>query len=314
VIAGYIGAIAGWVAGFIFAFLIVLTVEKDSPDIVRCSLCLSEFPAGAEMCRFCGSLLREANVRTLTVSCLRAGPYALSNPTSVYWVAVFCVMAYLLHAISGQLLREFPELLGQYETAILGLCGFVGLVVLAIWVRFFLLAIAGTLTEHDRAPNLLLHLKLRDVVAGLAGLMTVVFYVVPILTIPLLPLGLIWLCAPAKAEAFNLARAIRTAWRGAKNYANLWLMVLVWAAAMALSIVLTKMIFLVIAGAIRPVGGISGMILSYLGSAIEIGIYAAVIAIFGLAICRCIGLFGRQNAPLFRHRPRKPMRLVGGGN
>jgi len=126
----------------------------------------------------------------------------------------------------------------------------------------------------------------------------VALYVVPIFTMPLLPLGLLSLSGPEKTGAFNPARVVRTAWRRARNYANLWLMLLMWAASLMLAIVVVRMTIHKAEGLLPLVEGTSRIQLSILLTAVEIALDAMFICVFGLAICRCIGLFGRQNAPL----------------
>jgi hypothetical protein len=315
VLAVYAGAALGWIAGFIFAFLIVLTAEKDTPDHVRCSLCKNVFPAGTETCLFCGSRLTGTNVPALTRSCVKVAPYALSNPFSVYWLSMLSVGGYLLVAVADYLVQEFPAEVGPWKIPMYGTCGLVWVIIAAVWMEFFLRAISATLVEHDRVPNISEALGFQNIPRGLRGLLAVVVCVVPVITFPLLPLVFISLCLIRGSGAFNLFRAVRIAWGGAKNYANLWLLMLMWAAGGGLGIAVIRMLFGLMENSLPPMEGVSGILLSKIVSVFEIGIDSALICIFGLAVCQCMGLFGRQNMQLFRREKTyesKPM--IGGAN
>ena len=316
VLGAYAGASVGWIAGFVFAFLVVLAADREHPDKVRCALCRNVFPAGTATCRFCGSSLLEADFPTLTVSCMRVGPYALSNLTSVYWLSMLVVGGYLLYVGAGYLLQEFPGQVGPWELPLFGFCGIIGLLILAGWVQFFVRAIAGTLFEHDKAPDVLKHLGVKDMLVGFTGLGAVALYVAPILTMPLFPLGLISLSASQKGEAFDLLRSAKTAWRQAKNYANLWLLMLLWVAGSAFAVSLAWMGFGLIKDLVDPIADVSSKeLLLVVLNAAKVGFCSAIVCIFGLAVSRCIGLFGRQNAALFRRGEAPgPAPMTGGGN
>ena len=68
-------------------------------------------------------------------------------------------------------------------------------------------------------------------------------------------------------------------------------MLLVWIAALALTLVVAWFIFQI--GAVVPIpGGYAGAVVRAILAALAAGVIAAALAVFGLAMSRCTGLFG----------------------
>ena len=89
-----------------------------------------------------------------------------------------------------------------------------------------------------------------------------------------------------------MAAAGRVAWRNARTFAILWLVLLMWLAAAALAgAALAAVVQL--ASLIPAVESYPGIVLRAILSALGASALTAIIAIFGLAIFRCIGAFGQ---------------------
>jgi len=305
ILAAYVGAGLGWVAGFIIAFLLVLGVDKEEVRKIRCPFCGSVWPAETETCGVCGLRLVPTMGASLTDDCLKAGSYALTNLLSVYFLAILLVVGYLLTAGSHHLVREFSAAVEPFGPVVYGLCGIIGFLIFAYWLDFFLSAIAGTVARSDEAPGLPRFWSVDTLATGLKGLGVVIVYVLPVFTMPLLPLGLLLLSTPGKRRAFDLAGAVKTAWRHARDFTILWLLLLLWIAGMVLAIVVANLLYRLRA-LIPPLEGASGIVVAMVPTAVAIAVIGVIVGIFGLAMFRCIGMFGRYNASALFRRPGKP--------
>jgi hypothetical protein len=148
--------------------------------------------------------------------------------------------------------------------------------------------------------------------AGGKSLAVLAVYVLPLVTIPLLPLAALLLAYPAGKSpqadraaggaATNPAAAARAAWRHAKGFAVLWLFLLMWLAGMALAGVVVWILY-GLRHWLPPMEGFTRAILSVTLSAFAVAAAALVAGIFGVAMARCVGALGRYRPDLFPFAP-----------
>ncbi len=313
ILAAFVGGCVGGVALFILSLLLVLGSEREEFAKVCCPVCFHVFPIGTDLCRWCGSKLLPPNYNPLTIAFRGAGSYALTNKVAVYWIAMLTASGSALFTGASYFPGSLPDVPTWSRPALIGLCAVVGFLIYATWLQFLLNAIRGTLQGYDRAPPSPAVLRAKSVAGGIKGLLMLAVYALPLFTVPLLPLGLLFLAADERRGAFNPRKASRAVWRHGKDFVMLWMWVLLWFSVLAFGVAggmllyrLTDMLTDMIPG----VEGASGMVLSMVFTAIAVGIIAAVGCIAALAMCRCIGVFGRKNAKAL-FGPRKKTR--GGG-
>ena len=280
-------------AGFIVAFLIVMGVGKEEADKVRCPVCRNIYPAETEVCSWCGTPMSMQNLNPLATHCLRAVSYARTSLGGICWLAVLVTAGYLIFTGALALPKAFPAELGPWRPLLIGVAAVVAFLIGAYCLEFLFSAIAQTVTRRDEGPKAPAFFDLTYVAAGFKGVAALVVYVLPILTIPLLPMGLLWLGTGGKAGAFHPGRAVRSVWRDTKGFAIIWLLLLLWAAMLTLAVTLTMVVRSALMDLMPSVGQPTDTVLSVVTSAIGVAVIAAAGGIFALAMFRCIGILGR---------------------
>ncbi|MFB3891968.1 MAG: hypothetical protein ACE15C_08085 [Phycisphaerae bacterium] len=296
-LAAYIGGAVGWVAGFTLAFLLVLSAERGEGK-VQCPVCRNVYPADTEVCRWCGAELAAPAISPLASDCLRAGSYATSNLIGVFWLVAMLVIAQLA-AAGVRLAIDTPSLVPPSETAVqaalIAAAAVIAFLVYCFWMRYLLNASSETLARSTRAPDAGGVWQFKSIVLGVKGLIVLVMYVVPLFTLPLLPLGMLFLSSPGKVRPMRLGAVVRTAWQRARDFTIMWLILLVWLAGAALAVAAFVVLYR-LTDLIPPIEGAAGTTLSMIVSAAATAVAGAIAGVFGLAVFRCIGLFGRHNA------------------
>lgn len=295
-LAAYVGAGLGWVAGFTFGVLLVLGMERADPK-ARCPACGEVYSPDTDTCRSCGSLIPAPGSDPLTAECLHAGSYALSNPRIVVLLVLLAIAGYLVAAITAELLWAFPKALESWSPLLIGLAALVGYVVLSYWTDYLLSVVAEALVRPPlppEAPGGSTLGSLGTFTAGAQGLALLAVYVPLLVTIPLLPLALLRLASTSKGRAMNPAATARGAWRHAKAFVVLWLFLLMWLAAMALAVLLVVALY-GLSHYLPTLPGFAGRAIDVMVSALLAAGLSLVAAVFGVALARCIGAFGRCN-------------------
>jgi len=319
IVGAYAGAGLGWMAGFTFGFMVVFAIDRGGIRMIRCTVCDNLFPVGTRTCRLCGSVLSAKLVNPLATECAQAGSYALSNLTGVYWMSIFLVIGSLLFQGVWHLRRAYPQLPGPVWAALFGLCGVFGVCAIIYWVAFFCSAIRGTLARADKkftAPDFW---SLDSFRMGLKGIVVLVGYTLPVITLPLLPLSLLSVGWPKGRLSLLPSKALGRLSRSTRDAVVLWLFLLVWLAGLALSAAVAQVALNWLDAIMPKAEGPSGTALSMVYTAIWTGVMTAVISIFCLAVGRCIGMFGRFNhialsGAARANRSVKPMTGGGGDN
>lgn len=291
ILATYVGGLAGWTAGFVIAFLIILNAEKLGAGKVRCGACHNVFPEGTEVCHWCGEPLSDSPTGPLASQCLRAGHHALGSWANLVYLLLILTMAAFCWFAAGQIVASGQIALPQEATvAIWALVGLVAFFVGSYWAAA-LLDVAAHAVLGGQAPPRLPPLSPGILAAGIKMIVIVALYVLPIVTLPLLPVGLLWMTGKSWRGA-NLKAAAGMAWRQPKDFAITWLMTLLWSAGGVLAMSVLMVVFRVaeLLPAAPGGGGVAMRIVLGVMGTVMVG---AVVGMFAHAIFRCIGLYGR---------------------
>lgn len=300
IIAAFIGAGVGWVAGFSLGILLVFVIDKGGSERVHCSICGEVINAAVDTCKWCGSPAPTTNVNPLTGFCLAAGTYARGNMTCLIGLSALAMLVYLLVAAAYHLPREFPAQVERFQPVLIGVAAVVGLFVLGYWMRYLLSVIARTIKGANQAPEAPPLSPLGDIAAAIHSLAVLTVYVGGMFPLPLLPLGLLSMGAPGRRSALGLPWAVRTIGKLVGNYVILWLLIMLWLAVMALGVVLVEALFSLRAMLPTFVEGHTQLIVHVMLSAIKVLCTSVVVGVFLVAVFRCIGMFGRINAATFQ--------------
>ena len=295
IVGAYMGAAIGWVAGFSLAFVLV-SVIFDEPTTVRCSVCGNAFACGTVACDWCGSALSGAHMSPMAADGLRAGLYALTNTNSIYWTVMLVACQAALMTGAFQLLSAFPGVLEPWRVWLTGLWCLTGVLILAHCLRFLTSAVQATAYGSDTVPRLPRFWSLGNVLVAAKTALVVAVYVVPVVTLPLLPMALLAASGPSKAGPFNVFAAAKVAWKHTRDLALTWLLVLLWLAGLALAAILAAAVLYYLAALLRPQDSASRAVIAVILSAVSTGMIGSLACTFALAVARCIGLFGRYNA------------------
>ena len=296
-LAAYLGAGLGWTAGFTFGALLVLGGDQGDAR-VRCPVCLHAWPAGTESCRVCGALNLGPVPDPLAIECLHAGSFALSNPSGLLAPVAMAVGGYLVSAVTAELLQAFPSQTDQWRPILIGVCAAVGYLVFSYWVAYLVSATAASPDSPAmprKAPGAPPLRSFDTLSAGFWGLSAVAVYVLPLVMVPLLPVAMLMLGSSGKGAALNPAATARAAWRNPKGFVVLWMFLLLWLAGMTLAGIIVKVLYDLRLG-LPQAEGFSGAILRVTFSSFAAAAFAVVAGIFGVAVFRCIGAFGRYSS------------------
>ena len=314
-IAGlYAGGGAGWAIGFAAAFMFVLAAERGEISRVRCPLCNNIFPAETESCTWCG--VAAPPLVPLTAEYTDSIHYARTTPWAIAWLTLLVMVATLVLSAVYELLLPANGLagkIGDFWVLLVALCVLVGFVVFSQVVRFWTSASADTLLRRrDRAPNAPEFFSGDTYAMGVKCLAGLVLYVMPVVTLPLLPLGFLGLSACRKG-ALSVPASIRIIKTYSRDVVVLWLMLLLWCGGLALSLSLaTAVAWTILQFMPTDYEVYVNSVYRVLLRAVVGGIYAVPSLIFGLAIFRSLGVFGRHASALFvRTAQSKPLAPLG---
>jgi len=251
---------------------------------------------------------------SLSGQCLGAIGYGFSNFGAVMTLVLVSVgVSFLFNLITIiPFLGAVIALVGGPFVA-LGLLGYVG--------RFLLDCILGSLEGSKEAPNVENFQLLPMASTGLRILGLIVVYVLPIVTIPLLPLGLLALAVTGDGRAYNLTWALKAASRNAGGLAKAWAFLLLWG-VIGIGIVSGALfgvaLAAVAAGAAAGGEGISAL-LAMAGVWLVGGLFVQGVGItMQVAACHCIGALGRFHRDIVDTLPPQSsaglsLAFVGGG-
>ena len=307
IVAAYAGAGLGWLAGLAYGLVMALGMEK-SPDekssaIVICNQCGATFTTSLSTCPQCGRSRPQTVSEAAMSEYVNAMTYGLSNVQSI---VLLIGMFFIAHLISVVLTTVIPAQFAL-STAVAFLVKSVAVLVKVLMVGYairFLLTIASrSLIGASQMPDLPPFKPISSIMTVFRTLGVLLFYVSPAVTIPMLPLGMLALSYTNSARSYNVFWAGRCASKQSRDLGILWLMLLVWSAAMALVLAVVSLGMLQLDFLTRSNGSIEGQLVSAGVAAFSGAILSAVGVIFGASLFRCIGIFGRANPKVLSQLP-----------
>lgn len=134
-----------------------------------------------------------------------------------------------------------------------------------------------------------------------------VVYVAPVITLPLLPLGMLALARTGDGRAFNLIWAARAAARRPGRLALLWFMLLLWQVLIVLGMVLVFVVMAAVTAAVVvAASGGAAIALAIALTLLQVLLLGAVGLMFGCMQYRCVGLLGCHSPELLEMLPERP--------
>ena len=288
-----------------------------------CPTCGNYFPEGTEFCQWCGGVLVGKFDNPVARGGLHAGSYGLGNRRAAGIMAGMGLIGGAVAEAIHQAARA-----GACPDAWLWLpIGLVGLI-LAYLGGYLLEWLLSAIRQTARMENDWLQRRKQSVAGGggladmadasppslwpgrnllsTAGALAIAcVYVVPLVTLPLLPLALLHLATGGLGKALNVTLSLRTAWRRSGDFILLWMVLFLWVAGLILALVLAAGAFVamdripaLVDSAVATSSTAAGAALWILLTACKFAIVAALACVFGLTIARCIGLFGRRSLPV----------------
>jgi hypothetical protein len=312
--AAYVGAGLGWVAGFTFAAMIILGLEQAEGQ-QRCSACHAAWPASGDSCPQCGGQAAESIIDPLTADCLRAGSYYLTKPSGIVGPVSLTIVGCAMVLAADEARAAIPSQSILLTPLVYVLGAAAGYLILAQWFAYVLKVITQTveISPHkDKVPAAPSLAADGTLAAGGKALALLGVYVLPLVTIPLLPLAaLLFARSAGKShggepahdqlqgqQPLNPMIPARAAWRNAKAFAVLWLLLLLWLAGMALAWVIVWLACS-LAPVLPPMDGPSQSILRVTLSSLAVAAFAVVLGTFTVIMARCVGAIGRHRRDLF---------------
>jgi len=171
------------------------------------------------------------------------------------------------------------------------------------YLRFALDCVIGSLEGSDQAPNLPEFRIAELFLTGLKGMGIYLVYILPVVTIPLLPLGLLGLGYANDGRAFNLLWAAKAAAKRPGQLLLLWLMLLLWGGLAYVGCSLLTLAVIAAAAAAMVTAGCFVMLLVF---AVGMLVVSVVAWMFICVKFRCIGMLGRMNPVLTDMMPAEP--------
>ncbi|MFB3890994.1 MAG: hypothetical protein ACE15C_03115 [Phycisphaerae bacterium] len=216
----------------------------------------------------------------------------------------YTLIVYATHGRFALTMDEFTSLPGGYGLTFL-LAAAIDMAASGFILSFFIDLGYWSATGNDDTPSLMGRTGLaRLVLTGLKGFALQMVYVAPIITIPLLPLGILGLCYTGDHRAFDLGWALKAAARRPAQLFVLWMVVLLYIVVSVIPIVLTVVIGLTILHSVGASGLGGGLLLMIVG-ALMIAVIVAIIMVIGAIMFRCAGLLGWHYGELLKMIPER---------
>ena len=300
------------------------------PPSVRCAECGAILPPAASLCSQCGWVnpkrmgpppvpvpqAASTDGGTMEIDCLKAVAYGFSNFISLFKLVLFSIGL----GIGLDIIRGFFDWLIFFGVGGMIIVVLVSLscevVISGYFLRFYLDCVIGSLEGSDQAPNVPAF-DLNDLFkTGIKGLGVLCVYILPIITIPLLPLGLLAWGYSDDMRMFDLRWAVRAAVKKPGKLVMLWLIIILW------GVIGTGVLVVVVFLAVMAIAAILGQLTQGL-EIFFVGMFLWGVAGFFIGFVfhtfmavefRCIGMLGRHNRDLLDLLPEETsVPTVAGG-
>ncbi len=222
------------------------------PPPVRCAECGAVLPPKASLCSQCGwvnpgkmgsmpvpvpQVVSKVD-GTMEIECLKAVTYGFSNFNSRLKLVLYSIVL----VICLDFIRSLFDWLIFYGTGGMVVIVLVSLgcevVVSGYFLRFYLDCVISSLEGLGQAPDVP-DFDLKELFkTGLKGLGVACVYILPIVTIPLLPLGLLAWGYSDDLRTCDLRWALRAAGKKPGKLVMLWLIMILWGVTGTIALVL----------------------------------------------------------------------------
>lgn len=315
-----------------------LAEESAEPSLAgadRCEDCGAEM-GGAILCPNCGWIRPDAAgeplpaqkhaladdepgtaraaPESLASGCLRAIFYGTSNFRSllklVFYSLILFIALYMI--MYGMVLMACMGILGLLVFgAVMVACS------LTFWgyfLRFYLDCSLSSLEGVNVAPDVPEFDFKELFFVGLKGLGVACVYIAPVITLPLLPLGLLAWAHSADHRAFDLRWSFRAAVRKPGALALTWVFILLWGVVGYVAVWLASLLAGLLVAAIGSMfGGLLGVLVVLAIQIFPMMVVAALYHMFNSMIFRCIGMLGRYHSDLLELPPENTSPGVAAG-
>jgi hypothetical protein len=287
-----------------------------------CEKCRTPFPQIAMFCPFCGQknplwrdpakrpvpkTAAEVSSETLATGCFKAPLYAIRNAKNILYLmayaAALIMLANLLLIVAVPVMIFAPAAAMSVAVAII-MGGY--------FLSYYLNVIESSYEHLDSAPNIP-EFQIKELLkVGLHAWAIMAVYVVPIVTLPLLPLGLLALAHTSDGRAYDFRWAIRQARGHVRQLGLLWGCMLLW---LAVSLGAALAIWPAFSYGLAAAGKMGLTSVYYLLglTLVAAGVYASL---GGMALCvlfRCVGAFGRCHPSIADSLPESISNLAAYG-
>ena len=239
-----------------------------------------------------------ADIGAFGVDCLKAITYGLSNFRSLIILVIYGVLALGFGRLFGLVLSRAAG------ARLVSLCFSLALylIVGGMYLRLYLDCILSSLEGVDETPDTPPFNISELFVTGLRGFGILAVYVFPVVTIPLLPLGLLAWGYANDNRTYNVLWATRAARRRPVHLVVLWVVLILWCAAMCTAVSILSGVLTILIGRLERLGcvGILLLIPVFLGG---FAVIAAIACTFLAATFRSIGMLGRHCEDLIEMLP-----------
>lgn len=262
----------------------------------------------------------ETGSNSMAGDCLKAFTYGFSNLGSLSKMVFYSIGL----AVFLELIRGFFNWL-----IVMGSIGYVALTALGIladiivsgyFFRFYLDCAISSLEGVDQAPDVPAFEIKTLFMTGLKTMGVLFVYLLPVITIPLLPLALLAWAYSDDVRIFDISWALRAAAKKPGRLLSLWGVMLLWGVVGAVMIVSIWLLLVVLGGLlITSTESLFGRLLMFL-ILIVVGSFllSVVFHTFMAVQFRCVGMLGRYNPDLTDMLPEKttlilPIVVIIGG-
>ena len=237
---------------------------------------------------------------TMEIECLKAVTYGFSNFHSLLKLVLYSIAL----AIALGFIRGLFDWLIFYGVGGMVVIYLVSLgcevVVSGYFLRFYLDCVISSLEGLGQAPDVP-DFNLKELFkTGLKGLGVACVYILPIVTIPLLPLGLLAWGYSDDLRTFDLRWALRAAGKKPGKLVMLWLIMILWGVTGTIALVLLWSLAVITMAAIlgQISSGIEVFFVSLFLLAVAGFFIGTVFHTFMAMQFRCVGMLGRYNQDL----------------
>ena len=287
--------------------------------MISCPSCSERFAAQELVCPSCGwvydtepQLPQESTLGTFAVDCLKSITYGTGNFRNIFVLVMYGVG---IGALLWILLETFGDmLLDPLVGSIVRFAGGLAIQIIGggFYLRYYLDCILSSLENDSRTPEVPSFFMAELLLLGVKGLGITVVYVYPVVTLPLLPLGLLALACAEDGRAYDVFWAVRVALQRPLYLMILWAVLIVWIALTAGVMVGLWIGLDVITEAVAQMSSV-GIVLAFLIFVVGLAAMVTAACVLGVVMFRSIGMLGRHCPGMIDMLDKRPKPLWTAG-